>query len=138
MIINTQCKDKAISILKVTYTRYQKEVFKVLTANIKKVMSTNKITAKELSKMIDVTPTHISYILNNKRDPSVKLLDKMVIALGVSIDELLRNENISLKNNPNTEKQKQINTVVAHLENKILDPKRLNILNEFIDLVFND
>jgi len=110
----------------------------VLTANIKKVMSTNKITAKELSKIIDVTPTHISYILNNKRDPSVKLLDKIATALGVSIEELLRDENISLKNNPITEKQNQINTIIEHLENKNLDPKRLNLLNEFIDLVFND
>ena len=66
----------------------------MLTDNIKRLMTINKITAKELSKMVGVTPTHISYILNNKRDPSVELLTKIANALGVSIEEIFEDKTI--------------------------------------------
>jgi len=115
----------------------------VLSDNIKKLISINKITAKKLAEMVGVSPTHISYILNNKREPSIELLGKIATALGVSIDETFQDKTskepsslseISLNN----EKQKQINTVAAHLDEKNLTPQKLKLLNDYIDILFNE
>ncbi|WP_206608188.1 MULTISPECIES: helix-turn-helix domain-containing protein [Clostridium] len=115
----------------------------MLSNNIKKLMSINKITAKKLAEIVGVSPTHISYILNNKREPSIELLGKIANALGVSIDEIFQDKastepsslsEISLNN----EKQKQINTVAAHLEEKSLTPQKLKLLNDYIDILFNE
>lgn len=64
----------------------------MLGDRIKEIMKLKKITSKELSNIVDVTPTHISYILNNKRDPSMDLLNKMANALNVAIDDFFENE----------------------------------------------
>lgn len=36
------------------------------------------------------------------------------------------------------EKEKQIKTVAAHLEEKNLTPEKVNLLNEYIDILFKD
>lgn len=115
----------------------------MLSDNIKNLMSDNKITAKKLAEKVGVSPTHISYILNNKREPSIELLSKIAAALGVSIDEIFHDKtsddpSSSLKNTLAGEKQKQINTVAAHLEEKNITPQKLKLLNDYIDILFND
>ncbi|OOP71918.1 hypothetical protein CBEIBR21_19220 [Clostridium beijerinckii] len=106
-------------------------------------MTANKITAKKLSEMVGVSPTHISYILNNKREPSIELLGKIATALGVSINEIfldnaLTDLNPSSKKIIDDEKQKQIDTVATHLEEKNLTPQKLKLLNDYIDILFNE
>lgn len=115
----------------------------MLSDNIKKLMSINKITSKTLAEMVNVSPTHISYILNNKREPSIELLGKIATALGVSIDEIFQDKaskepSSLLENSTDNEKQKQINTVAAHLEEKNLTPQKLKLLTDYIDILFND
>lgn len=115
----------------------------MLSDNIKNLMSINKITAKKLAEMVGVSPTHISYILNNKREPSIELLGKIAAVLGVSIDETFQdkastNPSSLSENSLNNEKQKQINTVAAHLEEKSLTPQKLKLLNDYIDILFNE
>jgi len=115
----------------------------VLSDNIKNLMTINKITAKKLSEIVGVSPTHVSYILNNKREPSIELLSKIAAALGVSIDEIFHDKSSddpssSLKNIFDDEKQKQINTVAAHLDEKNLTTQKLKLLNDYIDILFND
>jgi len=115
----------------------------LLIENIKRLMTINRITSKELSEKVGVTPTHISYILNNKRDPSIELLTKIAHALGVTVEEIFEEKhsnetNISLKNNIHKEKQKQIDTVAAHLEDKNLTPQKLKLLNDYIDILFTE
>lgn len=106
-------------------------------------MSINKITAKKLSEIVGVSPTHISYILNNKRDPSIDLLNKIAAALNVPIDEIFENKiplqpDEASKNKPDNEKHKQINTIAAHLEEKNLTPQKLKLLNEYIEILFDE
>lgn len=113
----------------------------MLIENIKRLMTINRITSKELSEIVGVTPTHISYILNNKRDPSVELLAKIASALGVTIEEIFGEKtsktiNSSSKNISHNEIQKRIDTVAAHLEDKNLTPQKLELLNKFIDALF--
>jgi len=130
-----------LNILK--YKLLIQEVLKLLIENIKRLMTINRITSKELSEKVGVTPTHISYILNNKRDPSIELLTKIAHALGVTVEEIFEEKhsnetNISLKNNIHKEKQKQIDTVAAHLEDKNLTPQKLKLLNDYIDILFTE
>ncbi|WP_297427912.1 helix-turn-helix domain-containing protein [Clostridium sp.] len=115
----------------------------MLSDNIKRLMIINTISAKKLAEMVRVSPTHISYILNNKREPSIELLNKIAAALGVSIDEIFQDKSSnesssSLKSILDEEKQKQIGTVAAHLEEKKLTPRKIKLLNEYIDILFND
>lgn len=115
----------------------------MLSDNIKRLMTINNITAKKLAEVVNVSPTHISYILNNKREPSIELLSKIAAALGVSIDEIFHDKSSddpssSLKNTLADEKQQQISTVAAHLEEKNLTPQKLKLLSDYIDILFND
>jgi transcriptional regulator with XRE-family HTH domain len=130
-----------LNILK--YKLLIQEVLKLLIENIKRLMTINRITSKELSKKVGVTPTHISYILNNKRDPSIELLTKIAHALGVTVEEIFEEKhsnetNISSKDSIHREKQKQIDTVAAHLEDKNLTPQKLKLLNDYIDILFTE
>lgn len=70
----------------------------MLGNNIKKLMQNNKITSKELASITNVTPTHISYILNNKREPSIDLLQKIADALNVSVNDFFDDEFIKKEN----------------------------------------
>ncbi|AGX41444.1 helix-turn-helix domain-containing protein [Clostridium saccharobutylicum] len=115
----------------------------MLSDNIKRLMTVKNITSKKLAEMVGVSPTHISYILNNKREPSMELLNKIATALGVSIDEVFQTKSLnepssSSKNTSHDEKKKQISTVAAHLEEKNLTPQKLKLLNDYIDILFND
>ena len=135
-----------MNILKAHENKYKlliQEVLKLLIENIKRLMTINRITSKELSEMVGVTPTHISYILNNKRDPSIELITKIAGALGVTIEEIFGEKiskaiNTSSKNISHNEKQKQIDTVAAHLEDKNLTPQKLKLLNDYIDILFTE
>ncbi|MSU01796.1 helix-turn-helix domain-containing protein [Tissierella pigra] len=66
----------------------------MLGDNIKELMKLKKVTSKELAEIVDVSPTHISYVINNKRYPSVELLEKIADVLEVSVDEFFKDEPI--------------------------------------------
>lgn len=115
----------------------------MLSDNIKRLMTIKNITSKKLAEMVGVSPTHISYILNNKREPSMELLNKIATALGISIDEIFQTNSLNVpssseKNTLHDEKQQQISTVATHLEEKNLTPQKLKLLNDYIDILFND
>lgn len=70
----------------------------MLGENIKELMRIKKISSKELAEIVDVSPTHISYVINNKRYPSVELLEKIAKVLEVSVDELFKDDSIDKEN----------------------------------------
>lgn len=51
------------------------------------LMKNKGITSKELAQKVKVSPTHISYIINNKRVPSIDLLEKIAAVLEVSVND---------------------------------------------------
>lgn len=78
----------------------------MLGDNIKELMRVKRVSSKELAEIIGVSPTHISYVINNKRYPSVELLEKIADVLEVSVDEFFKgdsaNENkLQEENNEN-------------------------------------
>ncbi|MBU5677742.1 helix-turn-helix domain-containing protein [Alkaliphilus sp. MSJ-5] len=125
----------------------------MLGNNIKELMKIKKISSKELADIVDVSPTHISYVINNKRQPSLDLLEKLAAALEVSVDDLFKkdidittkksNEDIEyttvkdIKDNKNT-RDKDIDTIAAHLEGKNLTPQKIKLLEQYIDALFDE
>jgi transcriptional regulator with XRE-family HTH domain len=66
----------------------------MLGDNIKELMKLKKVTSKDLAEIVGVSSTHISYVINNKRYPSVELLGKIADVLEVSVDEFFKDESI--------------------------------------------
>lgn len=49
-----------------------------------------KVSQKELSKDLGYTPTHISQVFVGKRTPSIDLMEKMSIAFGFNVEDIVR------------------------------------------------
>lgn len=65
----------------------------MLGDNIKRLMRKNGYTQKELAIRSGCSECSISRYLNNDREPNVKSLKNIAIALGVTVDDLLKEEN---------------------------------------------
>ena len=64
----------------------------IIGDNIRKAMELKKIESKELAEMLEVSPTYISYLLNDKRKPSMKLLSKLADILEVRVADLMEED----------------------------------------------
>ena len=67
----------------------------MISDRIKELMKIKKITSKELANSVGVSTTHISYVLNNKRDPSIELLNKIANVLNVSVNDFFDSSSIN-------------------------------------------
>jgi transcriptional regulator with XRE-family HTH domain len=61
----------------------------MLGDNIRRLMKENGYTQNQLAIRADCTESAISYYINNKREPCLRILARIAIALGVSVDTLL-------------------------------------------------
>jgi len=71
---------------------------------IKKARHDKKLTQEKLAELIDVTPNHVKQLESGRRNPSVKVLNKLVYTLDISLDSLFSSsddEIIELKNKIN-------------------------------------
>lgn len=66
----------------------------MLGENLKTIMKEKGVTSKELAERVGVSQVHISYILNNKRDPSIDLLEKIANVLNVSVSDFYLEKNL--------------------------------------------
>ncbi len=103
----------------------------MLGDNIKREMKTKNIVAKDLAASVGITPTYLSYILNNKRkNPSMELLNKIATALGVTVDTFFDND--SNINESKEKKERDYSLTIKEQENidkeaqKILDDMSLS------------
>lgn len=69
-----------------------KAVSDMIGNKIKHLMKKNGYTQKQLAMRSECTECAISRYVNNKREPSIKILKNLAIALGVTVDELLKGE----------------------------------------------
>ncbi|MDU3018086.1 helix-turn-helix domain-containing protein [Clostridium perfringens] len=100
----------------------------MLGDNIKREMKNKNIIAKDLAASVGITPTYLSYILNNKRkNPSMELLNKIASALDVTVDAFFDNDS-----KHNESKEKDYSLTIKEQENidkeaqKILDDMTLS------------
>lgn len=103
----------------------------MLGDNIKREMKIKNIVAKDLAASVGITPTYLSYILNNKRkNPSMELLNKIANALGVTVDTFFDND--SNTNESKEKKERDYSLTIKEQENidkeaqKILDDMTLS------------
>lgn len=86
----------------------------------KKIRETRKLkgyTQEELAEMVELSPNFIGYLERGKQIPSLKTLDKIATALGVTIGWFFYSiENHRYKPTKLTEKEKAINKLVKILK----------------------
>jgi len=73
-------------------------------AAIKKARLEKKLTQEKLAELIGITPNHIKQIESGRREPSVKVLNRLVQVLDLSLDSLFSNsydDALELKNKIN-------------------------------------
>lgn len=63
---------------------------KVIGNNIERLMKENGYTQKQLAMRLQCTQAAISRYVSNEREPSVRILKNLAIALGVTVDELIK------------------------------------------------
>lgn len=99
----------------------------MLGDNIKREMKTKNILAKDLANAIGITPTYLSYILNNKRkNPSMELLNKIASFLNVSVDTFFDNK--SKEQNFGEKKERNYSLSIKEQEN--IDEEAKKILDD--------
>lgn len=99
----------------------------MLDNNIKREMKNKNILAKDLANSIGITPTYLSYILNNKRkNPSMELLDRIASYLNVSVDVFFENEPKIYENN----KKKERDFSLSIKEQEKIDEEAKKIIEE--------
>ena len=102
-----------------------------------------KYTGKMLADEINISRSYLGDIESGRIHPNSELLGKLSSALGVDIsffddDENFKNDCQPKKQLCDIEKKKQIETVAAHLEDKNLTPKKIKLLKDYIDALFDD
>lgn len=60
-------------------------------SELKKAMSEKKISGKELASTINVTPVYMSFLVNGKRTPSLRLANEISRILEKPIEKLFPN-----------------------------------------------
>lgn len=112
--------------------------------NVENLMNEKGWTKYRLAKEANLGQSTVHEIMSGKKKtPTSTTLQKLADALGVSVNaffdsETTENTLVKEDNKIEPEKQKQIRTVAAHLEDKDLTPKKLKLLNDYIDALFDD
>lgn len=67
--------------------------YKSFGSAMKKARLEKKLTQEKLAELIAITPNHIKQLESERREPSVKVLYKLVQVLDISLDSLFSNSN---------------------------------------------
>jgi len=105
-----------------------------ISKKLKQMRKENNLTLKELSNKSGVSISFISDIENGRRNPSIETLKVLARALDTSAGEFLKEE--PMKETIN--KDKNITTIAAHFEGKNMTPKRMKLIEHYIDALFDD
>ena len=62
-----------------------------LGSAIRKARLDKKLTQEKLAELISITPNHVKQLESGRRNPSVKVLNKLVYALNISLDSTFSN-----------------------------------------------
>lgn len=102
-----------------------------------------KYTGKMLADELSISRSYLGDIESGRIHPNSDLLARLALVLNVDVNFF--NETEQCDNTSNMEKQiadiekkKQIETVAAHLEDKNLTPKKVKLLKDYIDALFDD
>jgi transcriptional regulator with XRE-family HTH domain len=68
---------------------------------LKELLKSKEMTTASLADKVGITRPNMSNIVNGKNDPSIPTLDKIAVALGVSVFELFERPQNDIINCPN-------------------------------------
>lgn len=119
---------------------FDTEVIKMsIGQKIKDIRKANKLTQVELAKKANISRSYLADIENDRYNASVDTLKSIASSLDVKLSELLEDTSSDIEINSNSnEKKKQIETIAAHLEDKNLTPKKVELLKNYIDALFDE
>ena len=104
---------------------------------IKSFRKENNFTQKELAKKSNISRSYLADIENDRYNASLDTLKSIANALEVNISDLI--EDLSKTNdNKITKNKEQIKTIAAHLEDKDLTDKKVKLIKDYIDALFDD
>lgn len=104
---------------------------------IKSFRKENNLTQKELAKKSNISRSYLADIENDRYNASLDTLKSIANALDVNISALIE-EDLNDKNNKIDKNKEQIDTIAAHLEDKNLTPKKVELIKNYIDALFDD
>lgn len=106
---------------------------------IKSFRKEHKLTQVELAKKSNISRSYLADIENDRYNASLDTLKSIATALNVNISELIEDENYKENKSTETDKNKeQIKTIAAHLEDKNLTDKKVKLIKDYIDALFDD
>lgn len=104
---------------------------------IKSFRKENNLTQKELAKKSNISRSYLADIENDRYNASLDTLKSIANALDVNISALIE-EDLNAKNNKIDTNKEQIKTIAAHLEDKDLTDKKVKLIKDYIDALFDD
>lgn len=106
---------------------------------IKNIRKVNKLTQVELAKKANISRSYLADIENDRYNASVDTLKSIANSLDVKLSELIEESSSDNKiNSKNNKNKKQIETIAAHLEDKNLTPKKVELIKNYIDALFDE
>lgn len=101
-----------------------------------------KYTGQMLADKLSISRSYLGDIESGRILPNANLLSRLASVFDVDISFF--NEKNTQYEKPNNkiisdlEKKKQIEIITAHLEDKNLTPRKIKLLKDFIDALFDD
>ncbi|MGL6186132.1 MAG: helix-turn-helix domain-containing protein [Clostridium chrysemydis] len=115
---------------------------KSIGQKIKEFRKENKLTQVELAKKATISRSYLADIEKDRYNASLDTLKSIANALDINISDLLDQPSESKTTESSDKKvsknQKEINTIAAHLEDKDLTPKKVELIKSYIDALFDD
>lgn len=111
-----------------------------LGENIKLYRKKQKLTQVQLADKANISRSYLADVENNRYNPSVDTLKNISNALGVNLNELLSDNELTSTSDMPKKLSPEVETIAAHLESKDkeITPKKMKLLKRYIDDLFDD
>ncbi len=108
-----------------------------LGENIKLYRKQKGLTQAQLAKEANISRSYLADIENDRYNPSVETLKNISAALSIKLN-LILDEEMSIKPKENKKHSPEVETIAAHLEGKDITPKKMKLIKNYIDALFED
>lgn len=105
---------------------------------IRELREEKEISQKVLAEIIGVSPSTIGMYEQNRRNPDSEMLKSLADYFDVSVDYILGRTSLRNPQQTSTLKKKEVETIAAHLDDKNITPKKMKMIQDYIDLLFDD
>ena len=111
-----------------------------LGENIKLYRKKQKLTQVQLADKANISRSYLADVENNRYNPSVDTLKNISNGLGINLNELLSDNELTSTSDMPKKLSPEVETIAAHLESKDkeITPKKMKLLKSYIDTLFDD